>query len=52
MLAIPKRETSDREGEQHVEERDELVDLFFTAFLQFLLVEHFGGREGRFGSLS
>ena len=50
VLAIPNRETRTARREQHVEQRDERVDLVFAAFLQFLLVEHFGGREGRLGA--
>ena len=48
VLAIPNSEISDRQAEQGVDEADELIDLFFPAFLQFLLVQHFGDREGAF----
>ena len=47
----PEQRDHDRQREQRVEEVDELVDLFFAAFLQFLLVEDFGDREGRFDAL-
>ena len=46
MLAIPKSEITIAKSEQGVDQADQLVDLFFAALLQFLLVEHFGGREG------
>ena len=52
VLAIPKSEIEDRQRQQRVDEVDQLVDLFFAAFLQFLLVQHFGGREGGFDALA
>ena len=41
----------DRQHQQRVDEVDELVDLFFAAFLQFLLVQYFGGRKADFDQL-
>ncbi len=38
VLAIPNRETRERQGQQRVDQVDEVVDLPLLLFLQLLLI--------------
>ncbi len=48
MLAIPNSEIRIAKTSRAIDQHHQLVDLFFAAFLQFLLVEDFGDGKGDF----